>query len=139
MQRGYTLTELLVVLTILGVMAAAAVPALGVWVDYEPTAAERVAVLFRDSRSSALRMARPVRLILDDATGRWLLMRPDSVLAEGTLDLGRAVLFAGHSPVVVAFRPTGGAVGGTVSIRQGDDVTVVRVDPWTGEVSVEAP
>lgn len=135
--RGYTLAELLVVLAILGIMAAAAVPALGVWLNGEPTAEEAVADLLRDARAVALETARPVTLTLDPATGGWLLEREPDEPVEGRLELGEAELLNTNPRVVVRFGPTGGAEGGPIQVRREDWLIVVRADRWTGEVSIE--
>ncbi|MFW5947891.1 MAG: pilus assembly FimT family protein [Gemmatimonadota bacterium] len=139
-RAGYTLVEVMVVLAILGVMAAAAVPALGVWLDRDPTPAEAVAGLLRDARARALHAARPVTVTLGPA-GEWVAVSENTPLAEGRLTLNDAAISGppGSPQIRVRFGPSGGADGGPVVVLRGERSAVVRADRWTGEVTIDGP
>lgn len=137
MKRGYTLVEMMVVVVILAVMAGAAVPALGVWLDRKPHGVDAVAGLMRDVRARALADGRPVLLNIDPRTSRWLLEEGASDSLEGTLQLRGAELSADGERIVIRFSPTGGAEGGAVVVREHGRVATVRADRWTGEVTID--
>ncbi len=144
---GFTLVELAVVLAILGVMAAAAVPALGVWLDREPTPAEALAKLLRDARAHALETARPVTVTLNPGSGAWLLETEEGPARHGRLALGDAEVSSHRGPdnprVVVRFAPTGGADSDPILVQQGREGSmrrvVIRANRWTGEVLIHEP
>lgn len=134
---GFALVELLVALAILAVMAGAAVPALAVWLNRDPTAAAEVAGLLRGARAEALATARPVTLSIHAISGRWVSEREGRLAEEGLLRLRDGAIEAPDGPLRLRFAPTGGVDGGVVSIREGDRLVVVRADRWTGEVSLD--
>jgi len=137
MKRGYTLIEMMVVLAILAVMAGAAVPALGVWLDRKPRGVDAVAELMRDVRARALAEARPVVLNIDSRTGRWLLEDGASDSVEGELRLSGAELSTDGERIVIRFSPTGGSEGGKVVVREQGRLDTVRADQWMGEVRID--
>lgn len=137
MRRGYTLVELVVVLAIMAVMTAASVPALGVWLDREPTGAEAVARLLREARERALDEARSVIVSVDPQTGQWSLDDGRKEAVTGVLRLGDADLAAADQRIVIRFAPTGGAQGEDVVVSRRGAIAVVRADPWTGEVRID--
>lgn len=135
---GFALVELLVALAVLAVMAGAAVPALGVWLDREPGPAEEVVALLRSARAEALTTGRPVALAIDAGTGRWLSERDGRLPVEGRLRLGEATV-EGPDRLRLRLAPTGGVAGGVIAIRESGAIRVVRADPWTGEVTLHVP
>ncbi|MEJ2218707.1 MAG: prepilin-type N-terminal cleavage/methylation domain-containing protein [Gemmatimonadota bacterium] len=137
MKRGYTLVEMLVVLAILGIMAGAAVPAVGVWLDRTPSPAEEVAALIRNARALALETGCPVTLTWDPQSGRWLIEAGDAAPVEGAVALRGATVMTPLRRVVVQFAPTGGADVGPVQVRWNDRLDVVRADRWTGKVTLD--
>lgn len=137
MKRGYTLVEIIVVLAILAVMATAAVPALGVWLNRKPDAVEAVAALVRGVRARALSEARAFTLTINPRTGGWLADDGESDPTKGALKLGDAGLSAVGDRIVIRFASTGGAEGGKVVVREHGLTTVIRADPWTGEVHID--
>ncbi|HUG39512.1 MAG TPA: GspH/FimT family pseudopilin [Longimicrobiales bacterium] len=139
MRGGYTLTELMVVIAIMGLVAAGATPALGVWLDASPRPAEEVASLLRSARAEALRTGVPVMLTMDPTTGVWALESPDSVVKRGLLRVSSMAAAPGGERVIMRFGPSGGAVGGGIPVLERGRVVRVTADRWTGEVSFYAP
>jgi len=90
---GFTLLELIVVLAILAVVAAATVPALrlGEGEEAELDAATRkLTVLFRAARDSAVQNAAPVTVVLDPAYGvYWLDVERPSALSSEPVEVRR--------------------------------------------------
>lgn len=138
---GFSLMEIMVSLVVLGLMAAAAVPAIGVFLADEPAADETVAGLLRSARSLALESGQSTTVTIDTRTGRWLVEGDDQPPREGVVKLeggrlGETLLNEFSPSVVIRFAPTGGGVGGPVVVELPDRTGVVRVDRWTGEVSL---
>ena len=148
-RRAHTLTEMLVVLAILGVMAGAVVPALLPTRDEDEvtrTARTLVELLHR-SRASAAELGAAVTLVIDPATGRvWMSAGDDTPLVEyveaeslteslsRARHAGRAVAIAAVGPRVRwTFAPSGPAFGEPVLVHDATRGVVVGVDCWTGE------
>ena len=148
-RRAHTLTEMLVALAILGVMAGAVVPALLPSRDEDDvtrTARTLVELLHR-SRASAAELGAAVTLVVDPATGRvWMSAGDDAPLvehleAESLAESlsrarhdGRAVGIAAEGPRVRwTFAPSGLAFGQPVLVHNQMRGVVVGVDRWTGE------
>ena len=149
-RRAHTLTEMLVVLAILGVMAGAVVPVLLASRDEdEVTRTARTLVeLLQRSRASAAELGATVTLVVDPATGRaWMSAGDDAPLVEyvaaeslaeslsRSRHAGRTVAIVAEGPRVRwTFAPSGLAFGQSVLIHDPMRGVVVGVDRWTGEV-----
>jgi prepilin-type N-terminal cleavage/methylation domain-containing protein len=112
MPRGHSLPELLVVLAVLAVLAAAGVPRLSAVADRQATArgAERVALAHRRARMLALANARPVTLLLggDSLVVRWRDGGGTAWRAAGPAVDGASLAPAADS---LAYAPNGFAIG----------------------------
>ena len=136
---GRTLAEMLVVLALLGVMAAVVAPALPAARDDRGAAraARSLLVRLQAARTTAARRALVVTVVLDPATGRlWEAAGAGAPLAaspspESLPDDAVAIVAAGPR-ARWTFLPAGGAFGDDVLVRDGRDAFVVSVDPWTG-------
>lgn len=134
--RGYTLVELLVTLTILSITAAVVVPALRPS-DIEDSAAERVEGLFRLARRAALEAGEQVVLIVEPRSGRWLL-EGANVDTTGLISVENA-RFQPSERIVARFSPTGAADAPVVQVSEGGRTRTLRLDRWTGRMSDETP
>lgn len=141
--RGRTLVEMLVVLTLLGTMAAAVAPALRATSDDEDgagRAARTLAERLRRARADAAARSAAVTLVLDPASGRtWQATGDDApLLALAPLPLrapdGRTTvtIAAAEARARWTFLPSGVAYGGPVVVRDAAAAIVVDLDPATG-------
>jgi type IV fimbrial biogenesis protein FimT len=141
--RGLTLIELVVVLAIVGVSAAVALPAFGRLLDDEPSPAAPVVELLERARRTAMERAVRVTVTVIPASGRyWVWADGDDArapLADGVLALpAGARLAASGLRARVRFDPGGHAAGDTVVVWSATGAELVSADRWTGEVRVAA-
>jgi prepilin-type N-terminal cleavage/methylation domain-containing protein len=146
---GFTLIEMAVVLLVLGVALAVAVPALPRPRTAEEAAAAELARLLGDAREAAARRGGETTLVVALATGefRATLRRGreggDSLLRRGAIAgwAGTPLARPGADSVLVArFDPLGHARVPALRWRRRDGAArALTVDPWTGEVRLGAP
>ena len=153
-RSGHTLTEMLVLLAILGVMAGAVVPVMRDARDENGVAhTARVLVeLLNHSRASAADRGVVITLILDPGTGRtWTSEGDDAALVSSSLTtpLADSLARARHAGVAVTiaadaprarwtFAPSGLAFGDPVLVHDPTHAVLVTVDRWTGEVHAQS-
>ncbi len=142
MRRGFTLIDVLVVLVLLGIMAAVTIPALGRVAAGDPLsgAADEVTGVLRQARKTAVERGKMVQVTIAPGEARywvWITGDDTSVLAEGTFALGTAVGLIADTPrALVRFSPRGAASGGPIGILGDGRTVLIEVDRWTGELRV---
>jgi general secretion pathway protein H len=146
MRRGFTLVEVLVVLAILGIAAAAVAPALARAARGSTPverSTEEVLRVLRSARKEALQRGVAVTVWITPGSGRYRVVEavsdgpaPDPV-AGGVLALVPDTRLLADPPgASFAFDPLGGGSGGPLTVQGSTGVRVVRVDRWTGEPHV---
>jgi len=136
-RSGFTLLELVVVLAILGVLAAVSVPRLIGDAADNPAAigASELVSLLRQARTRALTHAQPVALRITPSTHAFTLSteKGDSVeeIARGIVPLPQGISLGGTS-ALFRFAAAGTALGDTLLVRGDGPVVAVWVDRWTG-------
>lgn len=141
-QRGFTLVELLVVLVVVGLIAALATPRFHramPGLRLETTSGELAAAL-RHSRAEAIRSNRDTALDVDLAARSF---RPsDAVRATAIADgiAVEVVSAAGEAPADdvarIRFFPDGTSTGGRITLAGGGRSVSVTVDWLTGRVDL---
>jgi prepilin-type N-terminal cleavage/methylation domain-containing protein len=144
MNRGFTLIEIVVTLTIAALAAAVAVPALSAVLDRTPSASASAVELLDRARRTAAEQGTRVTVVVIPATARyWVWANRDegrATLSEGVLALAAGAHFEPTSDrVTIAFDPYGAASGDTLVVRTAGRTELVAADRWTGEVHVAQP
>lgn len=134
-QSGFTLLELLVVLTVLALMYALAAPRLGAGlpgVSARGAARDLVAVL-QEGRSLALTEQRQVEVSIDgEARSLQLDGRPQPLRGKAEIRGSDT----GTEPVAVLFYPDGSSSGIELRVEQENHRYHVNVDWLTGRVAL---
>jgi general secretion pathway protein H len=140
--RGLTLLELLIVLVLIGLMAAVTIPILGSGVSTTElkSAAREVAAGLRTARSQAVAQ-RTESVLLIDVAARAFSIPPDArvhpINREIVLKLYTAQRDIVNENVgAIRFYPDGGSTGGRVTLAAGERKYDVDVDWLTGRVAI---
>ena len=139
-RRGFTLLELLVVLVLLSITAAAAVPALLGARMVTPTqrAVEDVRALLLETRDAARERGTHATLVLAPADARYWMTRGDSVVT-GTITLGPGVRFGDASGARITCRFGAAAPANPcVIVVRGETTDTLAVDAWSGDVATRS-
>jgi len=144
-RRGFTLVELIVVLTILAVTTGLAIPAFRRWVEEDnlTVATRRIEALFRMARDSAIRSGSAVTLVLDSATAHaWLIPSAgngseiETAQTDGdAVDLPQSVtLRLSKTRALFRFAAGGAVFGDSLWLTTPYESRLITLDPWTGDV-----
>jgi len=145
---GFTLLELILVLLILGLASALVVPNLGGLESRNFNAQVREATsLLNYARRIAVVKGQPGKAVFHIAEDG---SEPDSVAPRSAstgswMSQGIALeyrditdqLVEVEDVVEIIFYPEGGSTGGELTLRQGDRLAVLHIDPFSGRVSTE--
>jgi general secretion pathway protein H len=141
MRAAFTLTEILIVIVLLGLMATVAIPALPHRTPTAPAAAaaDTIAALLQAVHRRAIQHGAAIDVVIDPATAHYWIRprRPsgaDSAF-DGTLTLPSDVTLGAPVRARFAFDPAGTAAGDRITATDArGSAAVVTLDPWTGEV-----
>lgn len=142
MKKGFTLLEIIVVLALLALTAAAAVPAfLGHAVRTPEQQAAHVLVdALTQARDAARASGTPATFVLSPAAGTYWVSTRDSS-ATGVVPLSNGMTLTGTTTdrIECRFDATGTATPLAITI-QGERAIVIRVDRWSGDIRIgDAP
>jgi prepilin-type N-terminal cleavage/methylation domain-containing protein len=138
MRSGHTLIEVITVLAILGLGAAAAAPAYRAFAHTDETAA--VAGSVADALRTAARMARErasiVTVIMDSTSLQYWVVVPGDTVTTGSLG-GSAVRIAmSAARTMVSFEADGRASHASLSVHGPAGARYIEIDAWTGDIQV---
>ena len=134
--------ELLVVLTIIGLIAAIVASNVLAALRGEPSAAERLASINRSARSASLQLGKTTCLEVNAARGTFRISArigyADSLLVAGALPglMRMRPVQDGNQSGTVCFYPSGLPSDGVRWSVIAGEITTVEVDRWDGRVSI---
>ncbi len=140
MSRGFTLVEIVTVLVILGITAAAVVPALSrVAPDDELTrATRRLEKVLASSQGAALERAATVEVAFVPESNRyWTWLNDSTALDSGFVSTEPGVrLWSSTARPRIRFRPVGTVDADSLMLTGPNGAVFITIDRWTGKVDV---
>jgi type II secretion system protein H len=136
--RGFTLIEIVVVLVILGVVAAVSVPAFR---DTTPPNALRdgaagVVHVLERARLTAVMSGHRVAVTVDPVAARYWIDSPE---VSGTFELpGGVTLWSDRARAHVSFDASGTASADLLALQANGRTAPILVDRFTGEITTNA-
>jgi type II secretion system protein H len=141
MRRGFSLIEIVVVLLILGLVAAVTVPAFlsRAEPDAIARAAQDVTSVLERARRTAVERGVNTAVRLDPKSLRYDVSADSGTarqsLAQGTMAMPPGTeTIAERDRLAFVFTPDGRATSDALSLRLGTSVVRILVDPWRGDV-----
>jgi prepilin-type N-terminal cleavage/methylation domain-containing protein len=145
-RRGFSLLEVVIVLTILGVVAGVTAPALRNAArkdDLAASAGEIVSLVDRTRRTASDYATRATLTIDVESARYWVFVGTTSgerTVAGGTIPLAAgAELIARERRVTFAFDASGRAFATDLGVRWNGTTAPINIDPWRGDARVGAP
>lgn len=139
-RRGFTLIEVVVVITLLAIVAAVTVPALGRLepADDRDRAVRDLMRLLRSARATALDRGSATTLLLDPGRQAWWLDLDSAGttirVIEGSLSFPEGVKVSGDQPrLAFRFYANGRSMADSFFVSSRAGGARIRVDPWNGE------
>ena len=135
-RRGVTLIELVVVIALMAIIAGVVTPAFrAASPASDVSATAQLSAVVRAARARAIERATVVTLTVDPTTGRFWIDHPDT---SGTITLSAQATLSGADRVHFRFRPTGEVAADPLAVTESGVSRAVRVNQWTGEVTIGA-
>ena len=143
-RRGFTLLEMAIILAMMAITAALVVPA---WTDLgttpPPLPGDALVSLLRDARKVAIEQSLTVAVRIEPSSNYFRVdttgVAGTGMLADGTLEIGAYETLRTDLPRLQwVFRPSGAAMGDTVTVQGNSITAVLAVDAWSGQVGVYA-
>ncbi|NIO02258.1 MAG: prepilin-type N-terminal cleavage/methylation domain-containing protein [Candidatus Latescibacteria bacterium] len=149
--RGFTLTELMVVVTILGLIIVLTIPSFGRFLQSSRLAGEinKMSLTFRAARSAAITKNIDAVFVLDTAKNEYFYFEDRNgdgqknagELQSAVVELPPGIVFQGHTLTQpkVFFSPKGTATeSGTITIKNTrNHARTLRIFGGTGNVSIQ--
>jgi prepilin-type N-terminal cleavage/methylation domain-containing protein len=158
-ENGFTLVEMTVVILILAVMGAVAIPAFRNWVQEDDltVATRRLESLFKLARDSAVYSGSSMTVWIDSATSSvWLVGETSDTAAVDTLrqrKVGELTVTPGeslelpesirieltHARARFRFAASGAVFADSLSLVSAYTTRLITLHPWTGDVIYQQP
>ncbi len=143
-RRGFTLLEMSIIMAMMAVAALLVIPAYTDFGAVPPVLpGNALLALLRDSRRLAIDNSLTVAVRVDPATNYYQVdttgLAGTGRFTEGTLEIGTYESLTTDLPrLQYIFRPSGAALGDSVTVQGNSANAVIVVDAWSGEATLYA-